>query len=244
MFVGHGGVNAVKLLDLKVIEKEFGDYFRSGLQSVSDEVSRHSIWFVGFVVFHLFVVVTNVFLCSPKFGSSHMSERWQHLLASFWLPLPYLSRREVDGGEEKHELWFLIALHTFENTALLLVSRWCFLSAFPAYPPALLVVQIAFLAVNMVVAMFSCCKRQLFNGGCFLWFYLLALVLLNVAIILVPKPGLENGFFVIDIVTMTLNTLAVAVSVFYTSSLELYADLPHILHNLPSYGPEVRLTQT
>ena len=239
MFAQNVGVDAVNFLDLKVFEKEFGDHFSSGLQSLSDEIWIHSAWFICFFVLHLFVVVTNAVLCSPAFGASHMIERWQHLLSSFWLPLPFTSIREVNRGEEKPELWFLIAFHSFENTALLLASRWCYL---PAYPPGLLVVQITLLAVNLVVAMLSSCKKELLKGAYLIRLYLVALVLFNVATILVPIQGVENGLLIIDICIITLNTLGVAASVLYTNRIELYADLPQILHNLPSFGPEVRLT--
>ena len=239
MFAQNLGVDAVNFLDLKVFEKEFGDHFSGGLQSLSEEVWIHSAWFICFFVLHLFVVVTNAVLCSAAFGASHMIERWQHLLSSFWLPLPFTSIREVNRGDEKPELWFLIALHTFENTLLLLASRWCYL---PAYPPGLLVVQITLLAVNLVVAMLSSCKKELLKGAYLIRLYLVALVLLNVATILVPIQGVENGLLSIDICIITLNTLGVAASVLYTNRIELYADLPQILHNLPSFGPEVRLT--
>ena len=49
------------------------------------------------------------------------------------------------------------------------------------------------------------------NISCFKKIYLLALLLLNVATILVPIQGVENGLLVIDICIITLNTLGVVV---------------------------------
>ena len=60
-----------------------------------------------------------------------MKERLFHLISSFWLPLPFLTIKGVDKGEENAELWFLIALHTLENLALLSVSRWAYLRNIP-----------------------------------------------------------------------------------------------------------------
>ena len=46
--------------------------------------------------------------------------------------------------------------------------------------------------------------------------------------------------FVIEISIVTLNTLAVALSLLYRSKMELYANLPDSIPNLPSFGPEVK----
>ena len=50
-----------------------------------------------------------------------------HLVSSFWLPLPFLTLRGVDRGEEKAELWFLIVLHSLENFLIVLASRLVYL---------------------------------------------------------------------------------------------------------------------
>ena len=138
-FVANSGLDASTHLDDKDFEFEFSRHFGNGLQSVSDDVGTNLLYFTGFVFFHLYAVASYTVLCSPKFGSTRMTERWLHLLTTFWLPLPYLTLEGVDRGEEKSEQWFLIALYTCENLALLIGSRWAYL---PDYPPGLMVLLV------------------------------------------------------------------------------------------------------
>ena len=87
---------------------------------------------------------------------------------------------------------------------------------------------------------FSVTKQQLACGGCFVWVYLLLLVAFDVIAIFVALLVLPA--FAMDIGIITMNTLGVALSVFYTKKIELYADFPDSLPNLPSFGPEVSQT--
>ena len=54
-------------------------------------------------------------------------------------------------------------------------------------------------------------------------------------------PGFEVNLFGMEIGIVILNTLGVVVAVFFTKKMDLYADLPDILPNLPAFGPEVSL---
>ena len=235
-FVANSGLDASTHLDKKVFEFEFSRHFGNGLKFVSDDVGTNSLYFIGFVFFHLYAVASYTVLCSPKFGSSRMTERWLHLLTTFWLPLPYLTLEGVDRGEEKSEQWFLIALHTCENLALLIGSRWAYL---PDYPPGLMVLLVSLWLVNMVALVLSLLKKYMSMEGHIVWSYLIFLVALNFVAIALPTPGFERGLFVMDISIITCNTLAVALFAFYTSRVELYAGLPQTFPNLPSFGPEV-----
>ena len=181
VFIGNQGVDASSRLSFPPIGLEFGRHFSVSLQQLSDEIVKNTVTFMFFLLVHLLVVATHAILRSPKFGKSTMRERWLHLLTSLWLPLPFLTIREVNKGEEKPELRFLVSLHTCENLLLLCVSRWVYL---PVYPSVLLV---------------------------------------------------------LDFSIVTFNTLAVALSVVYTCRLELYANVPDSVQNLPSFGPEVSL---
>ena len=243
MFVGNAGADAADRLDDHLFEVEFNRYFRDGLHAVSDDVGRNSTWFIGFIFFHFFIVAVNGVLSSPKFLASSMRERWLHLVSSFWIPLPFLTLKGVDRGEEKSELWFLIVLHTCENIGILLVSRWAYL---PDYPLGLLLVQLTLLTVNVVALILSVVKKQPSQGSRFVWFYLLILVSFNVLAIFAPRffSDFEIGLFVIDAILMLSNLLGVALSIFYAKKIELYANVPESVPNLPSYGPEVNLTSS
>ena len=169
-----------------------------------------------------------------------MREKWLHLVSSFWLPLPFLTIREVDRGEEKSQFWFLMTLHTVENCAFLLVSRWAYL---PDYPLGLFLIQISLLTVNIVVLNYTVVKKQPSQGSRFVWFYLLLLVFFNLVAIFSPRFFLkfEIGLSVIDLIAIFSNTLGWTLSVIYTEKFELYANLPESIPDLPSFGPEVNL---
>ena len=184
MFVGNAGQDAADRLQNPLFEIEFNRYFRDGLHAVSDDIVMNLTWFVGFILVHFFIVAVNGVLSSPKFLASSMRERWLHLLSSFWIPLPFLTLKGVDRGEEKSELWFLIVLHTCENIGILLVSRWAYL---PDYPLGLLIVQLVLLTANVVALILSAVKKQPSQGSRFVWFYLLLLVSFNALAIFSPR---------------------------------------------------------
>jgi len=102
-----------------------------------------------------------------------------YLVSSFWLPLPFLTIRGVDRGEEKAELWIILALHSAENFLIVLASRLVYLQE--SYP-------------TRIVAF--------------------------------------------DCVLVILNILAVLLSVFYVSKMELFAGLPQNPSSHPTFGPE------
>ena len=89
-------------------------------------------------------------------------ERWLHLVSSFWLPLPFLTLKGVNRGEEKSELWFLMTLHTTENLLLVSVS---FLSS-PDFEIHLLAMYIGIMSTNLLglaLAVFYTKKMELYS---------------------------------------------------------------------------------
>ena len=102
-----------------------------------------------------------------------------------------------------------------------------------------MVLLVSLWLVNMVALVLSLLKRFLTTEGDIVWSYLIFIVAFNLIAVFLPTPGFERGLFVIDICIITCNTLAVALFVFYTNRVELYAGLPHTFPNLPSFGPEV-----
>merc|ERR1719507_2854002 len=115
----------------------------------------------------MLVVAIHGVLSSPKSCTSSMREwlhleRWLHLVSSFWLPLPFLTLKGVDRGEEKSELWFLTTLHTTENLLLVSVS---FLSL-PDFEIHLLAMDIGIMSTNLLglaLAVFYTKKLELFS---------------------------------------------------------------------------------
>ena len=234
VFIGNKGVDAADRLDLIYFEIEFTRHFSKGLQAVSDDIESNSLSFLGFILLHMLIVAIHGVICSPKFGTSTMRERLLHLVSSFWLPLPFLTIRGVDRGEEKAEMWFLVFLHTTENIGLLLISKWAYR---PDYSLGLLLLQSSLLTINVVAIILSLVKNQKL---------LVLLVSLNIVVVFLLRTFSDSfiaSLLAMDLSIVALNFLGVATAYFYTKKFELYADIQHlqnILRDLPSFGPEVR----
>ena len=160
-----------------------------------------------------------------------------HLVSSFWLPLPFLTIRGVDRGEEKAELWFLIVLHSLENASFLLVSRWAYYS----YPLGNFLIQLIVIAITIFMSPLSIAGsiKGLKSKRSFTLLCLPAAVILAVFASRAFSDDLPIGIVLFDCVLIVLNLLGVLLSVIYVTKVELYADLPQDLPSLPSFGPEV-----
>ena len=159
-----------------------------------------------------------------------------HLVSSFWLPLPFLTRREVDRDDQKAELWFLVILHSLENFCMLLLSRW----AYNSYPLWQFHYHIL-VAINIFAVFFAIINRKTLKVRGFV-LLLVGLVALDVSAAFVVKALVEKfeaGVFVIDLCLVIVNVLAIIVSVIYQDYVKLYAGLPQTFPDLPSFGPEV-----
>ena len=102
---------------------------------------------------------------SPKFGKSKIRERLIYLVSSFWLPLPFLTIRGADKGEEKAELWFLVVLHSLENFLIVLASRLVYMQS--NYHLGIIVFDCVLVLVNILavlVSVFYVKKMELFAG--------------------------------------------------------------------------------
>ena len=237
-FIGNKRVDAADRLDIPWFKIEFSRHFSKGLQAVSDDIGRNSLCFLGFILLHMLVVAIHGVVCSPKFGTSTMRERLLHLVSSFWLPLPFLTIRGVDRGEEKAELGFLVVLHTTENISLLLVSKWAHL---PGYSLGLLLIQSSLLTISIVAMILSLVKNQKQS---------VLLAFLNIVVVFLLRifsDSFSVPLLAMDLSIVALNILGVATAYLYTKKFELYADiqdLPDTSSDLPSYGygPEVRFS--
>ena len=165
-----------------------------------------------------------------------MRERLMHLVSSFWLPVPFLTRREVDRDDQKVELWFLVILHTLENFSMLLMSRW----AYNSYPLWQFHYHIL-VAINIFTVFFSIINRKTLKV-CGFVLLLVGLVAFDISAAFVVKVLVKKfdvGVFVIDLCLVIVNVLAIIVSVIYQDYVKLYAGLPQTFPGLLSFGPEV-----
>ena len=113
----------------------------------------------------MLVVAIHGVVCSPKFGTSTMRERLLHLVSSFWLPLPFLTIRGVDRGEEKAELCFLVVLHSLENFLIVLASRLVYLQE--SYPLGIVFFDCVLVFLNILAVLVSVLyvkKKELYAG--------------------------------------------------------------------------------
>ena len=160
-----------------------------------------------------------------------------HLISSFWLPLPFLTIRGVDRGEEKAELWFLIVLHSLENALLLLVSRWGYGSN--TLGNFLIQLMVIIVSVLMSLSTIVGSTKGLKSRHSFALLCLPAAIILAVFASQAFSDNLPIGIVLFDCVLVILNLFGVLLSVFYVNKVELYAGLPQDLSSLPSFGPEV-----
>ena len=165
-----------------------------------------------------------------------MRERLMHLISSFWLPLPFLTRREVDRDDQKAELWFLVALHTLENFCMLLMSRW----AYNSYPLGQFLIHII-VVINIFAVFFSIINRKTLK----VWHFVLLLICLvafDISAAFLIKAlvnKFETGVFVIDLCLVIVNVFGILSLIVFQRKFALYAGLPQNFPGLPSFGPEV-----
>ena len=181
IFIKKKGIVVSSYLGNWRLHLEFQKHFRTGLDTVTADIRKNALFFGLFLFIHFTLVATYGIFWSVKFGKGSIKEQLIYLISTFSLPLPFISIREVDRGEENAELCFLVVLHSLENFLIVLASRLVYtLSSYPL------------------------------------------------------------GIMVFDCVLILMNVLAVLVSVFYVTKLDLYAGLPRDLpSSLPSYGLEV-----
>ena len=123
------------------------------------------MYFLLLVFVHLMLVASHAIFSSAKFVKSMMRERVMHLVSSFWLPLPFLTIRGVNRGEEKAELWFLIVLHSLENFFIVFASRLVYLRE--SYPLGIVIFDCVLVLLNIMgvlVSVFYVSKKELYAG--------------------------------------------------------------------------------
>ena len=165
VFVANHGLDASSLLDAETLRFEFQTYFGRGLSEVTADVRKNSLFFLAFVFIHLMLITNYSLFYSPKITKSMMKEWMVHLVSSFWLPLPFLTIEGVKKGEEKAELWFLVALHSIENFVIILASRLTYLQE--SYPFGIVIfdcVLALFNILGVLLSIFYVKKVELYAG--------------------------------------------------------------------------------
>ena len=164
-FVANSGVDAITFLNDPIFRIEFQKYFSKGLDPLTADTRKNAQFFLLFLFIHMMLVASHAIFYSAKFGKSKMRERVLHLISSFWLPLPFLTIRGVDRGEEKAELWFLIVLHSLENFAIVSVSRFVYLQE--SYPLEIVIFDCVLVLLNLLgvlMSVYYVTKVELYAG--------------------------------------------------------------------------------
>ena len=123
------------------------------------------LFFCLFLFVHFTLVASYGIFCSAKFSKGSIKERAIYLISTFSLPLPFLTIKGVDRGEEKAELWFLVVLHSLENFLIVLASRVVYMQS--NYPLGIIVFDCVLVLVNILavlVSVFYVKKMELFAG--------------------------------------------------------------------------------
>jgi len=161
VFSRNAGIDGSTLLGYATLSFEFDKFFGKALNTLSTEVRTRSFVFLFCVVLHLLAVYLHASFRSSKFVKSKIVDRCLHLISSFWLPLPFLDLAGPDRGEEEAELWFLIALHSVENFALLISSVFVHFEG--NFALGLLAIQISVLCVNLLGVLLSVAYNKRFK---------------------------------------------------------------------------------
>ena len=123
------------------------------MDTVSGEIRTNMLFFCLFLFVHFTLVASYGIFCSAKFSKGSIKERAIYLISTFSLPLPFLTIKGVDRGEEKAELWFLVVLHSLENFLIVLASRLVYLQE--SYPLGIVVFDCVLVLLNILAVCVS-----------------------------------------------------------------------------------------
>ena len=165
MFIQNQGIDASSVLDNWKINLEFQKHFSKGLDTVTADIRTNALFFGLFLFIHFTLVASHGIFRSTKFSKGSIKEQAIYLISTFSLPLPFLTIKGIDRGEEKAELWFLVVLHSVENFLILLASRLVYMQE--SYPRLILLVDSALVIANILavlVTVLYVTKLELYAG--------------------------------------------------------------------------------
>ena len=163
--IKNEGTDASSQLENWRIHLEFQKHFSKGLDRVTGEIRMNALICVLFLFIHFILVTGYGIFWSTKFSKGSLREQAIYLISTFSLPLPFLTIKGIDRGEEKAELWFLVVLHSLENFLIVLVSRLVYMQE--SYPRLFLIVDSVLFLVNILAVLVSVLyvtKLELYAG--------------------------------------------------------------------------------
>ena len=165
IFIQNEGIVASSDLGNWRFHLEFKKHFSTGLDTVTADIRKNALFFGLFLFIHFTLVAGHGIFRSTKFSKGSIKEQAIHLVSTFSLPLPFLTIKGIDRGEEKAELWFLVVLHSVENFLILLASRLAYMQE--NYPRLILIVDCALVIANILavlVTVLYVTKLELYAG--------------------------------------------------------------------------------
>ena len=165
MFIQKEGIVASSDLGNWRFRLEFQKHFSTGLDTVTADIRKNALFFGLFLFIHFTLVAGHGIFRSTKFSKGSIKEQAIYLVSTFSLPLPFLTIKGIDRGEEKAELWFLVVLHSVENFLILLASRLVLMQ--DSYPRLILKVDCALVIANILavlVIVLYVTKLELYAG--------------------------------------------------------------------------------
>ena len=129
------------------------------------DIRTNALFFGLFLFIHFALVASYGIFRSTKFSKGSIKEQAMYLLSTFSLPLPFLTIKGIDRGEEKYELWFLVVLHSLENFLLIVASRLVHMQS--SYPLGIIVFDLILVLVNILAVLVSVLyvkKLELYAG--------------------------------------------------------------------------------
>merc|ERR1711994_335533 len=165
MFIQKEGIVASSELGNWRFHLEFQKHFSTGLDTVTADIRKNALFFGLFLFTHFTLVAGHGIFRSTKFSKGSIKEQAIYLVSTFSLPLPFLTIKGIDRGEEKAELWFLVTLHSLENFLIVLASRVVYMQSI--YPLGIIVFDCVLVLVNILavlVSVFYVKKMELFAG--------------------------------------------------------------------------------
>ena len=154
VFIKNQGIDASSALSFWGFHIEFQKYFSKGLDALTADIRINALFFGLFLIIHIILVAIYGIFRSANFGKGTKKEQAIYLISTFCLPLPFLSIRGIDRGQEKAELWFLVALHSLENFLIVLASRLVYTQS-SYYPLGILAFDCVLVLVNIMAVLVS-----------------------------------------------------------------------------------------
>ena len=164
-FIKNRGIDASSNLGDWRFHLKSQEYFSKELDKVTGEIRINALFFGLLLFIHFTLVAVYGYIRSATFCKGSIKEQAIYLVSTFSLPLPFLTIKGVDKGEEKEELWFLVALHSLENFLIVLASRLVY--THNSYPLEIIVFDCGLVLVNILavsVSVLYVTKLELYAG--------------------------------------------------------------------------------